>query len=80
MKPSEICQLLIMLTFAAYSKSNFVRAPHEWVEIVQESIDAIRRGNMDKVVLARSVVVRADVAFEEPPPDAKVVPLSRKQA
>ena len=37
-------------------------APAEWVEIVQESIDAIRRGNMDKVVLARSVIVRADVA------------------
>ncbi len=36
-------------------------APAEWVDIVQESIDAIRRGTMDKVVLARSVIVRADV-------------------
>jgi isochorismate synthase len=37
-------------------------APAEWVEIVQESVEAIGRGDMDKVVLARSVIVRADVA------------------
>lgn len=37
-------------------------APADWVETVRESIDAIKRGTMDKVVLARSVIVRADVA------------------
>ena len=37
-------------------------SPAEWVGTVEESIDAINRGTMDKVVLARSVIVRADVA------------------
>lgn len=37
-------------------------APAGWVEMVEESLDAIDRGAMDKVVLARSVIVRADVA------------------
>ena len=37
-------------------------APTEWVEIVRESVAAIGQGTMDKVVLARSVIVRADVA------------------
>ena len=37
-------------------------APAEWVRTVEESVDAINRGIMDKVVLARSVIVRADVA------------------
>jgi len=37
-------------------------APAEWVEAVRESVEAIRQGTMDKVVLARSVIVRADVA------------------
>ena len=37
-------------------------APTEWVETVRESVAAIGQGTMDKVVLARSVIVRADVA------------------
>lgn len=37
-------------------------APADWVETVRESLDAIKLGTMDKVVLARSVIVRADVA------------------
>jgi salicylate biosynthesis isochorismate synthase len=37
-------------------------APSEWVERVRESLDAIDQKTMDKVVLARSVIVRADVA------------------
>lgn len=37
-------------------------APTEWVESVRESLDAIGRGTLEKVVLARSVIVRADVA------------------
>lgn len=36
-------------------------APAEWIESVQESIDAIQHGAMSKVVLSRSVIVRADV-------------------
>ena len=36
-------------------------APTDWVETVRESVAAIGRGTMDKVVLARSVIVRADV-------------------
>jgi salicylate biosynthesis isochorismate synthase len=36
--------------------------PAEWMERVQESIDSIDRGAMSKVVLSRSVIVRADVA------------------
>lgn len=37
-------------------------APAEWVEVVRESADAIEHGTMEKVVLARSVIVRADVS------------------
>lgn len=37
-------------------------APTEWVETVRDSVAAIGQGTMDKVVLARSVIVRADVA------------------
>ena len=37
-------------------------APADWVATVRESVDAIRQGTMDKVVLARTVIVRADVA------------------
>lgn len=37
-------------------------APAEWVEAVRESVEAIGQRAMDKVVLARSVIVRADVA------------------
>jgi salicylate biosynthesis isochorismate synthase len=37
-------------------------APAEWVEAVRESVETIKQGTMDKVVLARSVIVRADVA------------------
>lgn len=37
-------------------------APTEWVETVRDSVAAIEQGTMDKVVLARSVIVRADVA------------------
>ena len=37
-------------------------APAQWVEAVRESVDAIDRGALDKVVLARSVNVRADIA------------------
>ena len=37
-------------------------APNEWVETARESVDLIRQGTMAKVVLARSVIVRTDVA------------------
>ena len=37
-------------------------APPEWVRSVREAVDTIEHGTMDKVVLARSVIVRADVA------------------
>ncbi len=37
-------------------------APPEWVATVREAVHTIELGTMDKVVLARSVIVRADVA------------------
>lgn len=36
--------------------------PAEWTETVREAVHAIRAGTLDKVVLARSVLVRSDVA------------------
>ena len=39
-------------------------AATDWLGLVDEAVAAIKAGSMQKVVLARSVVVRADAAFE----------------
>ncbi|HSM02918.1 MAG TPA: isochorismate synthase [Acidimicrobiia bacterium] len=39
-------------------------APTDWLGLVDEAIATIKAGTMQKVVLSRSVVVRADAAFE----------------
>ncbi len=40
------------------------RSPKEWRDAVYEAISRIRRGDLDKVVLARQVDVEADRAFD----------------
>jgi menaquinone-specific isochorismate synthase len=42
------------------------RPPHEWCEAVAEATRRIRSGRLDKVVLAREVVVTTDVAVSRP--------------
>ena len=41
-----------------------IRTRAEWEAIVARAIDAIRRGELEKVVLAREVIVEGDQPFD----------------
>lgn len=49
---------------AAVRSIESVPAPGEWMDSVEEAVAAIGRGPLEKVVLARSVVVSSDVATD----------------
>jgi salicylate biosynthesis isochorismate synthase len=43
-----------------------VRAPADWRAVVAEAAETVRRGDLEKVVLARRVVIRADEPLDVP--------------